>query len=80
MSEAQRAVTPRPFDLDLEPLVALLRGDINLNVHCYETQGRPPPKTHTHPRSCRADTCVCRVLCAVRVVRCGAVPHAQTLR
>ncbi|ELR24360.1 amidohydrolase domain containing protein [Acanthamoeba castellanii str. Neff] len=38
MSEAQRAVTPRPFDLDLEPLVALLRGDINLNVHCYETQ------------------------------------------
>jgi imidazolonepropionase-like amidohydrolase len=38
MTAAKRAVTPRPFDLDLEPLVALLRGQINLNVHCYETQ------------------------------------------
>lgn len=48
LSKAQQTSTPRPFDLNLEPLVALLRGQINLNVHCYETHGK----------SLLKDTCV----------------------
>jgi imidazolonepropionase-like amidohydrolase len=36
---SQRATNaPRPYDIDLEPLVALLNGEINLNVHCYTVQ------------------------------------------
>jgi hypothetical protein len=31
-----RLSTPFPEDLELESLVALLRGDTKLNVHCYE--------------------------------------------
>ncbi|KAI9204645.1 uncharacterized protein BJ171DRAFT_459226 [Polychytrium aggregatum] len=35
---AHRVVSSRfPEDLKLESLVALLRGDVGLNVHCYET-------------------------------------------
>jgi hypothetical protein len=37
-SPASERVTPRfPQDPELESLVALLRGDVLLNVHCYET-------------------------------------------
>ncbi|KAH7032291.1 hypothetical protein BKA57DRAFT_477771 [Linnemannia elongata] len=32
-----RLVTPFPEELQYESLVALLRGDVRLNVHCYET-------------------------------------------
>ncbi|KAG0207829.1 hypothetical protein BGX33_006607 [Mortierella sp. NVP41] len=32
-----RLRTPFPEDLQYESLVALLRGDVRLNVHCYET-------------------------------------------
>lgn len=31
-----RLSTPFPEDLELESLVALLRGDTKLNIHCYE--------------------------------------------
>lgn len=36
-SSGARMETPFPEDLSLESLVALLRGDVRLNVHCYET-------------------------------------------
>jgi hypothetical protein len=32
-----RLETRFPEDLDLEALVAILRGDVKLNAHCYET-------------------------------------------
>ncbi|KAI9282649.1 hypothetical protein BY458DRAFT_496867 [Sporodiniella umbellata] len=34
---SSRFDTPFPEDLSLESLVALLRGDVLLNIHCYET-------------------------------------------
>jgi hypothetical protein len=37
-TSSHRFETPFPEDLSLESLVALLRGDVLLNVHCYETQ------------------------------------------
>ncbi|KAI9314997.1 hypothetical protein BX666DRAFT_1879434 [Dichotomocladium elegans] len=37
MGENARLESRFPEDLGLEPLVALLRGDVLLNVHCYET-------------------------------------------
>lgn len=38
LQEGARLETRFPEDLSLESLVALLRGDVRLNVHCYETQ------------------------------------------
>ncbi|KAF7720797.1 hypothetical protein EC973_006073 [Apophysomyces ossiformis] len=35
--EKARLDTPFPEDISLESLVALLRGDVHLNIHCYET-------------------------------------------
>lgn len=36
-ADKARLKTPFPEDLRLESLTALLRGEINLNIHCYET-------------------------------------------
>ena len=35
-SKSDAKAPPRPFRPDLEPLVALLRGEVLLQVHCYE--------------------------------------------
>ncbi len=39
LSAAGKTSSPRPENLSLEPLVALLNGQVNLNVHCYRVEG-----------------------------------------
>ncbi|KAF9926009.1 hypothetical protein FBU30_004302 [Linnemannia zychae] len=43
-----RLSTPFPEDLQYESLVALLRGDVRLNVHCYETHDIQAMVDHTN--------------------------------
>ncbi|KAJ3078292.1 hypothetical protein HK102_004600 [Quaeritorhiza haematococci] len=48
-TRAHRLITKRfPEDLKRESLVALLRGDVRLNVHCYETWDLEMMVRHSH--------------------------------
>jgi hypothetical protein len=43
-----RLSSPFPEKIELESLVALLRGDIKLNVHCYEPHDLEAMVRHSH--------------------------------
>jgi hypothetical protein len=43
-----RLATPYPEKLELESLVALLRGDTKLNIHCYEPHDLEAMVRHSH--------------------------------